>query len=126
MLTDIIVAEHQPEGGKRKQRYLISADRDEHIRVSRGPPQSYVIESFLLGHKEFVNRLCLVSPEVLVSGGGDDDLYVWDWRSEVQISQVSLRKAVNEVTGFDGPVAVTGLWRHQNSQQEVKPPDICR
>jgi tRNA (guanine-N(7)-)-methyltransferase subunit TRM82 len=62
--------------------YILTADRDEHIRVSRGMPQSHVIEGFCLGHDEFVSRLC-VAPGgregVLISGGGDDDLFVWDW-----------------------------------------------
>lgn len=29
--------------------YIITADRDEHIRISRGIPQSHIIEGFCLG-----------------------------------------------------------------------------
>ncbi|RFU23951.1 hypothetical protein B7463_g12387, partial [Scytalidium lignicola] len=62
--------------------YIITADRDEHIRISRGLPQSHVIESFCLGHNEFVSRLCVpkTRPDILISGGGENALFVWDWR----------------------------------------------
>ncbi len=48
MLTSVIPASH----GSRQ--YIITADRDEHIRVSRGIPHTHVIESYCLGHKDFV------------------------------------------------------------------------
>lgn len=63
--------------------YILTSDRDEHIRVSRGMPQSYIIEGYCLGHSEFVSKLCIPHwyPQVLISGGGDNYLLVWDWLS---------------------------------------------
>jgi tRNA (guanine-N(7)-)-methyltransferase subunit TRM82 len=43
LLTSFVLTEDE--------RYIISADRDEHIRVS-WYPQGYVIEMFCLGHKK--------------------------------------------------------------------------
>ena len=43
LLTSFLLAEDE--------KYIISADRDEHIRVS-WYPQGYVIERFCLGHKK--------------------------------------------------------------------------
>ncbi|KAK5135391.1 hypothetical protein LTR08_005333 [Meristemomyces frigidus] len=78
MLTDVLYATREVE---RKHRgYIITADRDEHVRISRGPPQSHIIEGYCMGHTHFVSKLCLIpGTDMLVSGGGDDDLYVWDW-----------------------------------------------
>lgn len=91
--------------------YIITADRDEHIRVSRGMPQAHVIEGFCLGHEDFVSRLC-VAPggraEVLISGGGDDDLFVWDWARSELLGRAGVLEHVKGVVGeAASKVAVT-------------------
>ncbi|KAK2073083.1 hypothetical protein P8C59_007392 [Phyllachora maydis] len=61
--------------------YIITADRDEHLRVSRGVlSQAHVIEGFCFGHDEFISRICIppASPELLLSAGGDDEIYLWE------------------------------------------------
>ena len=80
MLTDLCYATREIDGKQRG--YIITADRDEHIRVSRGPPQTHIIEGYCLGHTEFVSKI-LVIPEsnLMISGGGDDWLGVWEWPS---------------------------------------------
>jgi tRNA (guanine-N(7)-)-methyltransferase subunit TRM82 len=103
MLTSVAVA--SAEG----RPYILTADRDEHIRVSRGVPQAHVIENFCLGHKSFVNALCLPRPDVLVSAGGDDELYVWDWRAGVLKDKVDLLTHVQQVAPESKTVAVTRL-----------------
>lgn len=87
MLTNIRVAEH---GGCN---YIITSDRDEHIRVSRGIPQAHIVESYCLGHKEFITELCLPTtfPNLLLSGGGDDSLYTWDWLQGQLLGKTHLR-----------------------------------
>jgi tRNA (guanine-N(7)-)-methyltransferase subunit TRM82 len=90
MLTDLVVAERQ------SRNYIITADRDEHIRVSRGIPQAHIIENYCLGHEDFITRLCLPTPfpELLLSGGGDDAIYVWDFLSGRVLFRGSLRPHV--------------------------------
>ncbi|EKM50183.1 uncharacterized protein PHACADRAFT_153621 [Phanerochaete carnosa HHB-10118-sp] len=74
LLTSFILTEDE--------KFVISADRDEHIRVSWFP-QGYVIERFCLGHNKFVSAVHIpkFSPSTLISGGGDPELKLWDWMS---------------------------------------------
>ncbi|KAL8871688.1 MAG: hypothetical protein Q9174_002538 [Haloplaca sp. 1 TL-2023] len=86
---------------KNQQRtYIITADRDEHIRISRGIPQAHVTEYFCLGHTQFVSQLCIPSWNLrfLISGGGDDFLLVWDWIAGRIVQKIDLRSIVHDVT----------------------------
>ncbi|XWS36319.1 hypothetical protein CRYUN_Cryun20dG0074900 [Craigia yunnanensis] len=74
--------EFSPDG-----RLIISADRDFKIRVTVFPKQpldgAHEIQSFCLGHTEFVSCLAFISTpgclqSVLVSGGGDSTVRLWD------------------------------------------------
>ena len=95
MLTDVVLATL----GERK--YILTADRDEHIRISRGILQTHITEAFCLGHTEFVNRLCIpdTRPEILISAGGDDYIFVWDWVAGQLLSRANLKSHVGEVMG---------------------------
>jgi len=97
--------------------YLLTADRDEHIRVSRGEPQAHVIETFCLGHMQFVSKLlCIPGKDapILVSAGGDDDIFVWSWVEGRLLQKVPLLAHVQSFLRGCGrepvtKVAVTGL-----------------
>lgn len=112
MLTDIVNAEIDA------RRYIITADRDEHIRVSRGVPQAHIIEGFCFGHEAFINKLCITSSGRLVSGGGDADLYVWDWQNFKLLKKLPILDAVathlksRPELGIEevSKVAVSGIW----------------
>lgn len=57
--------------------FIISADRDEHIRVSHYP-DGYKIHSYCLGHKTFVTSLAICD-NILLSGSFGAELCLWDW-----------------------------------------------
>lgn len=87
---------------------ILTADRDEHIRVSRGIPQAHIIEGFCLGHTGFISQLCIPRDraDILISGGGDDELFVWDWVRGMLVSKADLRSHVVGVMNELGGPAV--------------------
>ncbi|KAM5281201.1 tRNA (guanine-N(7)-)-methyltransferase non-catalytic subunit WDR4 [Ctenodactylus gundi] len=67
-------------------RFVLTADRDEKIRVSWASAP-HCIESFCLGHTEFVSRILVVPghPKLLLSSSGDCTLRLWEYRSGRQL-----------------------------------------
>lgn len=124
MLTDVVYAKVN------ERNYIITADRDEHIRISRGQPQAHIIEGFCFGHEAFVSRLCLTQSGLLVSGGGDDHLLVWDWQTCSLKEKLAIRDVAfahlqgrnllpidSERTGYK--VAVSGIWALPSGGNDV-------
>ncbi|RAL66935.1 hypothetical protein DID88_007717 [Monilinia fructigena] len=105
MLTDILVA------AVSGRQYILTADRDEHIRVSRGIPQAHVIEGSASVTLNMFSRLCIPStrPEILISGGGDDDLHIWNWKPK------------DEQEAESKKVSVTGIYhaKDETSNQDI-------
>lgn len=122
MLTDLIAAADTIPGRSTRE-YIITADRDEHVRVSRGRPQAHVIEHFCFGHTQFVSKLCLAGADYLVSGGGDDFLLAWDWATGSTWGQLDIRQALNDYfekhesqSKVPEAVTVAGLWSVQSRE----------
>ncbi|KAG0148865.1 hypothetical protein CROQUDRAFT_654207 [Cronartium quercuum f. sp. fusiforme G11] len=103
--------------------YLITADRDEHIRISRYP-KAWSIENYLLGHQRFVGALLWVpgfgeQGGVVLSGGGEDDVFVWD------PSQATCRQKIS-VKGLSSGLKVqpekeAWFMKTRNNQKRQKP-----
>jgi tRNA (guanine-N(7)-)-methyltransferase subunit TRM82 len=129
LITVTLPADHPQTAGKERT-WILTSDRDEHIRVSRFP-QSFVIDGFCLGHTSFVKAMITPSWEstILISGGGDEYLLVWNWREGNVVQKVDLMSTVQEVIGLqpsspskevqegeerdedDGfKMAVSGMW----------------
>lgn len=82
MLLDILVTPCN--------KYIITCDRDEKIRVSCYP-NSYNIVNYCLGHKEFVTNVELVN-NVLLSSSGDGTVRFWDFVNGTQINFIDTNK----------------------------------
>ncbi|XP_008217681.1 tRNA (guanine-N(7)-)-methyltransferase non-catalytic subunit wdr4 [Nasonia vitripennis] len=89
MLLDILVTDDQ--------KYVITADRDEKIRVSMFP-NSYNILSYCLGHKNFVTNIAIVphDKDILVSSGGDGTLMFWDFKTGREILRVYFHEKLSQ------------------------------
>ena len=129
MLTDILLAslENVSEAGPKAHHYIITCDRDEHIRVSRGLPQTHVIESYCLGHKEFVTKLLIpeLYPEILISGGGEKHLYLWHWRTGALLKTADISEAlmdfVKSNTGPEEPNAAAASPSRDEPAEQARP-----
>ncbi|CAL7946395.1 unnamed protein product [Xylocopa violacea] len=73
MLLDVLITEDQ--------KYIITTDRDEKIRVSMFP-NSYNIVYYCLGHRKFVTNILELPHDksVLISCGGDGTFMLWDYK----------------------------------------------
>ena len=98
LLTDVACVNLAFPGHKPRN-YILTSDRDEHIRISRGIPQAHVIDGYCLGHTEFITKLCvpLTYPHLLISGGGDDHLILWDWPRRRRLQHLDLKNLVASV-----------------------------
>lgn len=93
LLTDVIITPNDD--------FIITADRDEKIRVTNYP-NVYNIENFCLGHDQFISNLFLLShnPEVLVSASGDGTIRLWNYCKGAQLSVFSDGKPIEKAVCF--------------------------
>ncbi|KAF3934734.1 hypothetical protein ABW20_dc0106844 [Dactylellina cionopaga] len=104
---------------KNRKKYVITADRDEHIRVTNYP-LTYVIHRFCLGHTAFVSRLLVTADNLLISGGGDDWLGVWDWENGKLVQRVELRNIVEGIFEGDKVKEVVESIRRNVRRRKVR------
>ncbi|KAL6908467.1 hypothetical protein GGI43DRAFT_144623 [Trichoderma evansii] len=106
MLTALVLGE------KEGRKYILSADRDEHIRVSRYIPHAHIIENFCFGHKEFISDMVIPpnNQDILVSGGGDEHIFVWDWLAGKQLFKTSILSLAQEIAPETKAVAVSSVY----------------
>lgn len=94
-LTDLVMG-LDPSNDIRE--YIVSADRDEHIRVSRGIPQAHIICNYCLRHTDFVSRLCMLAeqPQFLISGGGEPSLRIFDWLAGTIVAEIDFEESIDQ------------------------------
>ncbi|KAG0705553.1 WD40-repeat-containing domain protein [Suillus ampliporus] len=100
------------------EQYIVTADRDEHIRVS-WYPQGYTIESYCLGHQKYVSAIHFpsFSPGTLISGGGDSMLKLWDWMSGKLLRNIDVFSAVQPFIAIKAPKKKRG-WKDDDDDME--------
>uniref|UniRef100_A0A182SK25 tRNA (guanine-N(7)-)-methyltransferase non-catalytic subunit wuho n=1 Tax=Anopheles maculatus TaxID=74869 RepID=A0A182SK25_9DIPT len=72
------------------ERFIITCDRDEKIKVS-SYPDCHNIECFCLGHLEYVGGMEVIPTQKLLSVSGDRTLRLWDFLEGKEIGQLSLK-----------------------------------
>ena len=126
LLTDMVYVslDVKPALAHESRSYILTSDRDEHIRISRGLPQAHIIEGYCLGHTEFVSKIVVPHRhrDLLISGGGDDYLVVWNWLDRKALHKVDLvppyhhwrdsvgAKTAGSRSSVSDKIAVCGMW----------------
>jgi tRNA (guanine-N(7)-)-methyltransferase subunit TRM82 len=91
---------------------IITADRDEKIRVSSFP-ESYVIEGFLFGHLAYVTSIDSVAEDakdsLVVSCGGDKTIRLWNLDTMQQISELPISEDDNDKEGGSSELIPTDV-----------------
>jgi len=93
-----------------EDKFVITSERDEKIRVSRFP-NAYNIHNFCLGHTEFVTSLSLLSPNLLLSGSGDATIRLWNFIEGQQLHLERIRTSKDE----DMDKAVRSIVTHSTT-----------
>jgi len=73
---------------------ILSADRDEKVRVSRFP-QSYLIEGYLLGHTQYITSLDTLEKnglQLVATSSGDSTIRLWNLETLEQLSEMECPK----------------------------------
>ncbi|KAK7687287.1 hypothetical protein QCA50_009792 [Cerrena zonata] len=112
LLTSFVLTEDE--------KFIISADRDEHIRISWNP-QGHVIERYCLGHKKFVSAITVprFEPSILISGGGDPELKLWDWLSGRHLGDIPVLSVVEPYIKAKAPPGHRGWYDHADAGDEA-------
>jgi len=110
MLTDVAIV-NQIESSHRR-RLLLTADRDEKIRISQFP-DSHLIEGFLLGHTKYITAFTTIpSSSIVVSCGGDMTLRLWNIEYMNEICSTSTCTTTDD--GCDSSGASSGSCSNKN------------
>uniref|UniRef100_A0A2C9LQY1 tRNA (guanine-N(7)-)-methyltransferase non-catalytic subunit n=1 Tax=Biomphalaria glabrata TaxID=6526 RepID=A0A2C9LQY1_BIOGL len=101
---------------------IVTCDRDEKIRVSRYP-DGFQIESYCLGHTQFVVTLAYDEDlKLLISGSGDASVRVWtlDGKQVTTVNVLDDLPTENDDTTRDAPVSQE---KSTNVQPTIKDDD---
>ncbi|XP_065094390.1 tRNA (guanine-N(7)-)-methyltransferase non-catalytic subunit wuho [Ochlerotatus camptorhynchus] len=81
------------------EKLIITCDRDEKIRVTNHP-ECHTIETFCLGHGEFVSQLTFLmkgEKSYLLSLSGDKTLRFWDYMNGKELAKTELDQPGNRI-----------------------------
>jgi len=106
-------------------KYVITADRDEKIRVSSFP-NSYNIHNYCLGHGDFVTSLGILSDDLLLSGSGDGTVRVWRFLEGAEVAKREVCNDIEEemIESANGDVEdkVEAIDDQEKNERRVAPP----
>ncbi|KAL7535572.1 hypothetical protein ACHAXR_011904 [Thalassiosira sp. AJA248-18] len=107
---------------QQQQQLILTADRDEKIRVSHFP-ETHIVLGYLLGHSSFISTMDASSASsasssraLCITGSGDGTVRLWDYQlcKEVGMVPVMIKKCEDE----DEKVAADGTEEEMLEEEE--------
>lgn len=86
-----------------EQAYIISADRDEKIRISRYP-DTFIIERFCFGHQHFIRRIIIVDDHRFLSIDQESNAYLWNINNLEKLPNEHILKPERTVSLADSAI----------------------
>ncbi|KAI9291436.1 WD40 repeat-like protein [Neoconidiobolus thromboides FSU 785] len=114
VLMDILIS--------KDNKYVLTADRDEKIRVSKYP-NGYNIHGYLLGHKSYVSKMIfsqIQDKNWLFSVGGDGNIILFDFNKLIKINQLELKQYFNKEEEKDGDINLNNIKLNHFNEVEEK------
>nr|XP_018906832.1 PREDICTED: tRNA (guanine-N(7)-)-methyltransferase non-catalytic subunit wdr4-like [Bemisia tabaci]XP_018906833.1 PREDICTED: tRNA (guanine-N(7)-)-methyltransferase non-catalytic subunit wdr4-like [Bemisia tabaci]XP_018906834.1 PREDICTED: tRNA (guanine-N(7)-)-methyltransferase non-catalytic subunit wdr4-like [Bemisia tabaci]XP_018906835.1 PREDICTED: tRNA (guanine-N(7)-)-methyltransferase non-catalytic subunit wdr4-like [Bemisia tabaci]XP_018906836.1 PREDICTED: tRNA (guanine-N(7)-)-methyltransf len=98
--------------------FIVTCDRDEKIRVSHYP-NSYNIQTYCLGHEEFVTSINLfsASAKIILSSSGDGTIRFWNYLTGAELSVYNCSDDVQPDTEKPIPVTKVQLTQFDSTLQ---------
>lgn len=103
---------------------VVTTDRDNKVRCSTLPPNplegSYEIKAYCLGHNAFVTSSSFAvwdKREVLVTGGGDGQVIVWNYETGQALAKYQVPK-VEHNKSSNGSDEVPGEYCEENTTEQ--------
>ncbi|OQS04512.1 hypothetical protein THRCLA_03263 [Thraustotheca clavata] len=115
--TSIITDVSMSTNGK----YLLSADRDEKIRISNFPATT-LVQSYCLGHRQCVRKIAVsvATPSLFVSVGLDDALNLWNIETGALIHSLELPASETKQCGLSVCPITNRIALVRNSEKIVR------
>lgn len=87
LLGHLAILTHMQLESIEGKQYLITADKDEKIRLSEYPELHRCV-SILCGHTQFITALTMIGDQYLVSSGADSTIRLWDARNGKELQMI--------------------------------------
>lgn len=72
-----------------REKFIVTCDRDEKVRVTNYP-SVYNIQTYLLGHREFVSSCAFIDDQHVLTGSGDSQIKLWNIIDGKELCSVDL------------------------------------
>ncbi|KAL7435525.1 hypothetical protein ACHAXM_005399 [Skeletonema potamos] len=121
-LNVVSISNNNDNNNNSKQKFILTSDRDEKVRVSYFP-ETHIIHGYLLGHSSFISCMDSISNErsLCLTASGDGTSRLWDYQTckEIGMLPVVIKKSSGEKQDYMGEVENETKIEHDEEEDEI-------